>query len=285
MRFLNNNAAVLLFSCFVLALLVLAPPAMQGDEWNLATRFSVNHPFEVPNLVLQPNTPYMIRLHDSPAERRVVQIYNSDQSKMLTMFMAVSDERTAPTDNTQFTFIETEPGFPMPIKEWFYPGRLTGLEFVYPKDQAVEIARHAQEPILAASTNDLHDLSSITVESIGPIRGEAQAPVTSTAQNVTPQESPAVLEKPTDVEEAEQQQVTESETRPLIAQNDQSEIQREKPAEAPAVTEAPAAPAVTQDTTTTRELPQTAGELPLIALIGLLCLGAGLSLKVISSHN
>jgi len=284
MHFSKNNVAVLLFSCFVLALVVLAPAAMQGDEWNLATRFQVNHPFEVPNLTLQPNTPYMIRLHDSPTERNVVQIYNSDQTKMLTMFMAVADERTAPTDNTQFTFIETEPGFAMPIKEWFYPGRLAGLEFVYPKDQAMEIARHAQEPILAASTNDLHDLNSISVESIGPIREEAQAPVTSTAQNVTPQESQAVLEKPA-VEEAEQQQVTEPETPPLIAQNDQSEIQREKPAEAPAVTEPPAAPAVTQNTTTTRELPQTAGELPLIALIGLLCLGAGLSLKVISSHN
>ena len=146
MRFVNNSAAIIA-GCFILAVVFLAPPTIHGDEWNLATRFTVNHPFEVPNLVLQPNTPYVIRLYDSPAERHVVQIYNNDETKLLTMFMGISDERMRPADKTLFTFIETQPGFPLPIKEWFYPGRLIGLEFVYPKQQAVEIARHAQEPV------------------------------------------------------------------------------------------------------------------------------------------
>src|SRR5262245_49593709 len=159
-----NKTAAIMISCFVVALIFLAP-SVRGDEWNLMTRFTVNQPFEVPNMVLQPNTPYVIQLYDSPAERHVVQIYNSDRTKLLTSFFGVSDERREPADKTVFSFIETEPGQPLPVKEWFYPGRLTGLEFVYPKQQAMEIARHAREPILAASSGNLHDLSSMTVES------------------------------------------------------------------------------------------------------------------------
>src|SRR5262249_62065484 len=131
----------------------------------------------------QPNTRYVIRLYNSPAERHVVQIYNEDETKMLTQFMGISDERQQPADNTVFTFIETEPGYPLPMKEWFYPGRLTGLEFIYPKDQAIEIAHHAREPILAASGN-LHNLAALKVESIGPLPPEAPSTTTATAANI-----------------------------------------------------------------------------------------------------
>src|SRR5262245_23121580 len=132
MRSLNKGAAVVI-RCFALALDLLSPSLTHCDEWKLATRFSVNHQSEVPGMVLQANTPYVIRLLDSPSNRNVVQIYDKDQKHMLTMFMAISAERQEPADRTLFEFVETAPGYPLPIKEWFYPGRLNGLEFVYPK--------------------------------------------------------------------------------------------------------------------------------------------------------
>src|SRR5262245_1566794 len=70
MRFLTRNAAVVV-CCFIFALVFVAPATMHSDEWNLTTRFTINHAFEVPGLVLQPNTRYVIRLYDSPAERHV----------------------------------------------------------------------------------------------------------------------------------------------------------------------------------------------------------------------
>jgi hypothetical protein len=283
MRSLTKTAAVLTGGCFILAFIILAPTIVQGDEWNLKTRFMVNQSSEIPGLVLQPNTRYVIQLLDSPSTRNVVQVYNDDESQMLTMFMGISDQRLEPADKTVFSFIETQPGYPLPIKEWFYPGRLTGLEFVYPKDQAMEIARHAREPILAAS-GSLHDLKSITVESIGPLGAPFPAAETATAANTTKvenppvaEEKPSVAENPPAVQEpaVQEENKQEVEQPAQIAQNDQSqstlktepEEQREKPAEPPAATE---------------ELPQTAGELPLIALIGVLCLGAGLGMKVLS---
>lgn len=257
---LNKSAAVLV-GCFVLALVALAPPVTQGDEWNLATKFTVNHPFQVPGLTLQANTPYVIRLFDSPSERKVVQIYNEDQTKMLTMFMAISAERLEPTDKTVFTFIETEPGYPIPIKEWFYPGRLTGREFVYPKDQAMQIARHAREPILTADgaitkteTTQVFEEKPAVVEEITPAEPEVdQAEQAEQVAQVEPVEQQQV--EPQDVENVPQVENTES---------------REQ------------VPAVTEED---RELPATAGELPLIALIGMLCLGAGLGLKVLSAKS
>jgi hypothetical protein len=288
MRPLFKGSAICL-GFLMFALVLVAPPATHADEWNLMTRFTVNHPFEIPGMTLQPNTPYVIRLHDSPSTRNVVQVLNDDETKMLTMFMAVSDERLEPADRTVFSFIETEPGYPLPIKEWFYPGRLNGLEFIYPKEQALEIARHAKEPILAAESVNLHDLSAIKVEAIGPIR-ETASPTTATAENVTKSELPPVEEaKPTPAPEPEpappvvEEQPQPTEEAPAIAENTQPEPPAVAPVE-PAQQPAPEAPSTTEPTNT-RELPRTAGELPLIALIGLLCLGAGLGLKVLKAKS
>ncbi len=294
MRYLNKGAVVIL-GCFVLGIVLAGPQLLRGDEWNLTTKFSVNHPFEVPGMVLQPNTRYVIRLLDSPSSRNVVQIYNEDQTHLLTTFIAISDERLEPADRTVFTFIETQPEFPMPIKEWFYPGRLNGLEFVYPKDQAMEIARHAREPVLATASNDLHHLNTISVEAIRP-KG-TQAPITESAANVTKSENTAVVEEKPTVAEAppiESKSVAEAppiesksiepepqaEPQNQIPQSEvknEPEVQQEKPAETPAPT-----PAAKEEK---RELPRTAGELPLMALIGVLCLGAGVGMRVLSTKS
>jgi hypothetical protein len=251
MRSLNKKAA-LITGCFVLALVFLAPSVTQGDEWNLATKFKINRQTEVPGMVLQADTTYVIRRFDSPSTRNVVQIFNEDQTKMLTMFMAISAERLEPTDETLFTFIETAPQYPLPIKEWFYPGRLHGLEFVYSKAQREQIAGHMVNA------------------------------VTQTASITKTEETTAALEKPSVEEVApaepqiDQEPVAEQVEvdRPVeIAQNTEPEVQQE---------DLPKATAVTEED---RELPRTAGELPMIALIGALCLGAGLGFRVLSSKS
>jgi hypothetical protein len=278
MRFLTRNAAIVV-CCFIFALVLVAPAIIHSDEWNLSTRFTINHPFEVPGLVLQPNTRYVIRLFDSPAERHVVQIFNNDETKLLTTFMAVSDQRPEPADHTVFTFIETAPGYPLPMKEWFYPGRITGLEFIYPKEQALEIARHATEPVLSASASDLHDLASIEVEAIQPL-GKETATTTSASNLTKVENAPAAEEKPSEPNIAENNVTSEpaiQESAPPVQPPVQPEVQRETHAETPVTTE--------QSQNEPRELPRTAGELPLTALIGMLCLGAGLGMKVLSSKS
>ncbi|HEY2379907.1 MAG TPA: hypothetical protein VGK48_01880 [Terriglobia bacterium] len=295
MHFIKKDTAILV-GCFVFALVFLMPVATHGDEWNLSTRFMVNQATEVPGLVLQPNTRYQIRLLDSPAERRVVQVFNADRTRMLTMFMAVSDERATPTDRTMFTFIETEPGYPLPIKEWFYPGHSDGLEFIYSNKQAREIAQHAIEPIQSASAADLHDLATLRVEANSLGRFEIPASTASTASVTKVTEAPIVETKPSAPAEAEnnseQSNVTNEAAEPAVQQpepvpaQEPAQIAQNDNSEQAATTEQNTESKNTEtNASENKELPRTAGELPLIALIGALCLGGGLGMKVLSSRS
>jgi len=191
MHSITKNAAIFI-GCFVFTLVLFTPATLHGDEWNWKTRFMLSQPAEVPGAVLEPNTRYVIKVLDSPSERHVVQVYNDDESKLLTMFMCAADERTVPTDKTVFTFIETQPGYPMPIKEWFYPGHLDGLEFIYPKKQARQIAAHTFEPVLSADAGDLHDLATLTVEAGRMKNGEVS--LSASAVNFPKTDNPPVVE-------------------------------------------------------------------------------------------
>jgi len=279
MHSITKNAAIFI-GCFVFALVLFTPAILHGDEWNRKTRFMVNQTTEVPGAVLEPNTRYVIKVLDSPSERHLVQIYNDDESKMLTMFMCAADERTEPTDKTVFTFIETQPGYPMPIKEWFYPGHLDGLEFIYPKKQARQIAAHALEPVLSADAGDLHDLATLTVEAGRLKNGEVS--LSESAVNFPKTDNtPIVEEKPAPPSVPENSSVSSEpavqEPAPIAQNNGESN------ANANADTETPA-PQV-QNEEPPKELPRTAGELPLIGLAGLLCLGGGLGVRVLSSKS
>jgi hypothetical protein len=141
MHCLNKRVAVLLGG-FILALAFAAPLIIHASEWDLETKFMVNQQFQVPGKVLDPNTQYVMRLLDSPGTRNVVQIFNSDQTQLLTEFLAIRAERLQREDKTVFTFYETQPGYPKPMRRWFYPARNAGLEFIYPKEQMTEITAH-----------------------------------------------------------------------------------------------------------------------------------------------
>jgi len=132
--------------CFGLVFVVL--PATAG-QWDKATTVTFSQPVELPNIVLQPGT-YVFRLLDSPGNRHVVQVFNADETKLYTTILAIPNYRLTPTDKTVMPFSERAPGMPEAMHAWFYPGDNFGQEFVYPKARAVEIAKAAQEPVLAA---------------------------------------------------------------------------------------------------------------------------------------
>jgi len=244
------------------ALMLLAPPNIQGSEMDLSTTFSVNQPFMVPGKVLDANTKYVMRLLDTPGSRRVVTVYNQDESQLQAMFIALPDYRREPTDKTVITFMETDQGYPKPIQTWFYPGRTSGLEFVYPKDQALEITAHSGGKSLPINT--------------GVARNEPVANDTPIAQNEPVSQGGDLSDQD------------------LIAQNEQpsdlkaesNEVIREKPAETtpePAVEAPPSAtPQQSERENAAGELPRTAGELPLLGLVGTLSLGLGFAVRLFS---
>ena len=46
--------------------------------------------------------------------------------------MTIPAARLTAADDTRITFDEKPAGAPFPIRKWFYPGDLSGEEFIYP---------------------------------------------------------------------------------------------------------------------------------------------------------
>jgi len=260
MHSFSKRAAVLIAG-FIVAMYVLAPASAEGQRWDKETRFSINHQFEVPGAPLEANTPYVMRLNDfENGTRNVVQVL-TPEGRLVAQFEGIHDFKWNAPDKTEFTFYETAAMYPKAIRTWFYPGANNGLEFLYPKDQLETIAAHRTAPAEVQT-------AAVTEPEVAPTEPEAApapAPEVDQTADLNRQEPTSdVLTN----QEQEQSTVTEEQV-PQIAQNDTSSQQP------PSVTEP------SQE----RELPRTAGELPMIGLIGMLCLGLGLGLRVLSARS
>ena len=125
---------------------VAIAPSARADQWNKKTILTVNETIQVPNKVLPPGK-YVIKLLDSPSNRHIVQIFNGDETHLLTTILAIPNYRLQPTGKTVFGFWETPPGQPKALRAWFYPGDNFGQEFAYPKSAAVQIAASAHAAV------------------------------------------------------------------------------------------------------------------------------------------
>jgi LPXTG-motif cell wall-anchored protein len=216
--------------CLV-ALCAFVVPTATADDWNRKTVITFSGPVEVPG-VGQHNLPagtYVFKILNSQSDRHIVQIFNQDETQVLTTILAIPNYRLHATDKTVITFRERPAGEPEALRAWFYPGREWGEEFVYAKSRAIELAKETNEPVLA---------TPIELEA-APIEALNTAPVEAVAPTGDPVELAQVVEPPP----------------------------------AAAATQPAADP-----------LPQTASSLPMIALIGLIMIGAGLALSAFSKR-
>jgi hypothetical protein len=136
-------------AAFSLAVVWLAmTPAAYADDWDKATRITVNQPFEIPGMVLPAGT-YIMKIVDLAAERHVVRFLSEDGTKIYATLIGIPDFRLTPTEKTSITLYESEYNQPRALHNWFYPGYQYGIEFAYPKARAAEIARVVEEPVIA----------------------------------------------------------------------------------------------------------------------------------------
>jgi hypothetical protein len=222
------------------ALCVLAVPSATAGDWDRKTVITFSGPVEVPGVGAQtlPAGTYVFKILDSQSDRHIVQIFNKEETQVLTTILAIPNYRLHPTDKTVITFRERPAGQPEALRAWFYPGRESGEEFVYSKSRAIELAKETNEPVLATSI----ELASAPVEAL------KTAPVEAVAPTGEPVELATVVERP------------------------------------PAAAAAPVAAEPVVMAAATDPLPKTASLLPLIALIGLLTLGAGFALLAFSKR-
>jgi len=133
----------------VLAAAVSAAYVAKADDWNEKTAMTFAAPVELPGRVLPPGT-YIFKLIDSSdSAGNIVAVYNKNESHVYGIFLTVPDYRLRPSGKTIVTFAETPAGSPDALWAWFYPGDNYGHEFVYPKSEAVRLAKANNRPVAA----------------------------------------------------------------------------------------------------------------------------------------
>jgi hypothetical protein len=137
---------------------ILAPSA-RADQWDKKTILTFSGAVQVPGATL-PAGSYVFKLADIPGNRHVVQVFDKDEKKIYTTILAIPNDRLEATDKPVVLFAERASGSPQAVKVWYYPGERTGDEFVYPKSQAMRIAKASHERVLAY--NDDKNSESMT---------------------------------------------------------------------------------------------------------------------------
>jgi hypothetical protein len=144
---------------------------LRASEWNDRTIIKVSEPVMVPGATLQPGT-YVFKLMSSDTNRHIVQVLTEDEARVVTTTNAVPTKRMDPKGDTVLKFNPTESGTPA-IKAWFYPGTVYGHEFVYPDEQARQIAQRTKTIVLSteAPESDMQKGTLYTYDAEGR-RGE-----------------------------------------------------------------------------------------------------------------
>jgi hypothetical protein len=145
-------------ACVILACTAFLPAA-RANEWNQATKIEFSEPIEIPNAVLAPGT-YWFVLYNSKGNRNIVQIFNSDWSKLYATEVTVPTTRKESTTRTEIKFAERPHSQPEALWQWYYPGRLTGHEFLYPTKQETQLTLDAKQDVVARPLNGLSNIAT-----------------------------------------------------------------------------------------------------------------------------
>jgi hypothetical protein len=233
-----------------LALLVCMPAAFaQTPE---VSPLTVTEPLDVGGTILQPGT-YSIRVMPSFADRNKVQVTSPDLKTVYATVLTVPHylEPNEQMPNTMFVFYPGMEGRPRALRTWFarFPDASQGgHDIVYEESRAKLLARANKSRVVSYS--DTTDVASINDKTeLHVITPEEQVET----YTYTPPPAPQVAE-------------TRTETR------------TETPAPIETRTEETTTP--TAMTSGATEMPQTAGETPLFALLGLAALGGAVVFRV-----
>ena len=88
---------------------------------------------------------YLFKLANSDSDPNIVQIFNADRTVLYATVHTIPTERQEPTGDTVIALVEQGAGQPDALLKWFYTGRETGNEFLYPKQKEKELAQDKQQ--------------------------------------------------------------------------------------------------------------------------------------------
>ena len=168
---MNQFKLVVIILCLTLVVVAI-PSGAKADTWNKKTNVTFSQPVEIPGVGAQvlPAGTYIFKLLDSHTNRHIVQIFDERGDHLYATILAIPNYRLKSSSKTVMTFREKAAGQPEAVRAWFYPGRLWGEEFVYPKQRAIELAKSTDVPVLTMPTELATNLTQ-------PVASEEEAPV------------------------------------------------------------------------------------------------------------
>jgi hypothetical protein len=131
----------------IVALSLFFGLAAHADEADESTTISFSQPIQIPGRVL-PGGTYVFKLA-STDDLNVVQVFNADRTVLYASLQTIATDRPEPTDHTLVALAEQGAGQPDVLLKWFYPGRETGKEFLYPRQKEKELAQDKQQTVMA----------------------------------------------------------------------------------------------------------------------------------------
>lgn len=117
------------------------PDALAQGPANKLTYFEFTGPVELPGDVRLPPGRYQFKLADETTGRRVVAVQSEDGRQHYALLLSIPAQRPEPAGESEIRFMEVAQGQPPAVKTWWYIGERTGYDFVYPKKQAMRLAR------------------------------------------------------------------------------------------------------------------------------------------------
>jgi hypothetical protein len=110
-------------------------PSLNASETDKKTVVTVSQAIAVEKTIL-PAGKYVLKLLNSSSRRDIVQIYNAEETQLITTILAIPAYRLTPTGESMFSFYEAPAGQPSALHTWFYPGDNSGFEFLQPHHAA-----------------------------------------------------------------------------------------------------------------------------------------------------
>ena len=265
-------------------------PVVRAAEPAKQTPFVINESVEVPGMILEPGR-YVLKLVEPSSERNVlqvfevVQLWTGDENRLLSTLLTMPNYDRPTTDKTVFIFFERSSKQAKALRLWFPPGRNCGQEFVYPKAQAVELAKAVGRGVLSMPPELPGDIGLLGG---GVQRGgaaPARAPMQATAaQTFIPKAAPAPA-----TAAAKEQPAQKPPPPPSASASPRTSVSvmNEVPGGASSSAMQSRSRAMSKPTPQAPEriaasLPKTAGYLPLAALLGIAGIIAGILLRILA---
>jgi len=148
-----NKLAVLIG--FAIASALCLEVAAHADDADESTKLTFDKPVEIPGQILPAGT-YLFKLAD-PDDLNLVRVFNAEGTRLYATLQTIATERREPTGNTVVIMAEQGAARPEALLKWFYPGRSTGNQFVYPRHEDQQLAQDRQRTILAKESAEAGD--------------------------------------------------------------------------------------------------------------------------------